>query len=39
MQDCQAKATVNETMTLFTRKLTYIKKVVKCYNWSIALYG
>jgi hypothetical protein len=30
-----AKATINKMMNLFTSKLTYIKRVVKCYNWSI----
>jgi hypothetical protein len=35
------KAVFNKKKTLFTRKLvlTLRKKLVKCYIWSIALYG
>jgi hypothetical protein len=36
-----AKATFNKKKTLFTSKsdLNSRKKLVKCYIWSIALYG
>jgi hypothetical protein len=36
-----AKAAFNRKKTLFTRKLDLNlgKKLVKCYIWSIALYG
>jgi hypothetical protein len=36
-----AKAAFNKKKTLFTNKLdlNLRKKLVKCYNWSIALYG
>jgi hypothetical protein len=36
-----AKAAFNKKKTLFTRKLdlNLKKKLVKCYIWSIALYG
>jgi hypothetical protein len=36
-----AKAAINRKMTLFTSKLELQlrKKLVKCYIWSIALYG
>jgi hypothetical protein len=36
-----AKAALNRKKTLFTSKLDMNsrKKLVKCYNWSIALYG
>jgi hypothetical protein len=36
-----AKAAFNKKKTLFTSKLDLIlrKKLVKCYIWSIALYG
>jgi hypothetical protein len=35
------KAAFNEKRTLFTRKmdLELRKKLVKCYIWSMALYG
>jgi hypothetical protein len=35
------KATFNKKKTLFTRKvdLELRKKLVKCYIWSLALYG
>jgi hypothetical protein len=35
------KAAFNKKKTLFTSKLdlNLRKKLVKCYNWSIALYG
>ena len=36
-----AKAAINNTKTLFTSKLdlNLRKKLVKCYIWSMALYG
>jgi hypothetical protein len=36
-----AKAAFNKTMALFTGKmdLELRKKLVKCYIWSVALYG
>jgi hypothetical protein len=36
-----AKATFNKKRTLFTSTLNleFRKKLVKCYDWSIALYG
>jgi hypothetical protein len=36
-----AKAAFSKKKVLFTRKLVLNlrKKLVKCYNWSIALYG
>jgi hypothetical protein len=36
-----AKAEFNKKKNLFTRKLdlNLRKKLVKCYNWSVALYG
>jgi hypothetical protein len=36
-----AKAAFNKKQTLFTSKLDFNlrKKLVKCYIWSIALYG
>jgi len=36
-----AKAAINKKKTLFTRKLdlNLRKKIVKCYIWSMALYG
>jgi len=36
-----AKAAFNEKKTLFTSKLdlNLRKKLVKCYTWSMALYG
>ena len=36
-----AKAAFNKTKTLFTSKLdlNLMKKLVKCYIWSMALYG
>jgi hypothetical protein len=36
-----AKAAFNKKKTLFTSKLDLVlrKKLVKCYFWSIALYG
>ena len=36
-----AKATFNKKKTLFTSKLdlNFRKKLVKCYIWSMALYG
>jgi len=36
-----AKAAFNSNRTLFTRKLDLElrKKLVKCYIWSVALYG
>jgi hypothetical protein len=36
-----AKAAFNQKKTLFTRKLPFNlrKKLVKCYIWSMALYG
>ena len=36
-----AKAAFNKKKTLFTSKLdlNLRKKLVKCYNWSMALYG
>jgi len=36
-----AKATFNKKKTLFTSKLVLNlrKKLVKCYIWSMALYG
>jgi hypothetical protein len=36
-----AKATFNKKKTLFTSKLdlNLRKKLVKCYIWSVALYG
>jgi hypothetical protein len=37
----KAKVVSSEKITLFTRKLdlNLRKKLVKCYIWSIALYG
>jgi hypothetical protein len=35
----KAKAAFNKKKTLFTSKLNLRKKLVKCYIWSIALYG
>jgi hypothetical protein len=34
-----AKAAFNKKKTLFPSKLQLRKKLVKCYIWSIALYG
>ena len=36
-----AKATFNKKQTLFANKLILSsqKKLVKCYNWDIVLYG
>jgi hypothetical protein len=41
MQDCHIKAAFNTKKTLFTSKLDLNLKTrgVKCYIWSIALYG
>ena len=34
-----AKTAVRNKKTLFTIKLDFKEKLVKCYLWSIALYG
>jgi len=41
MRSCMAKAAFNKKRTLFTSTLDLElrKKLVKCYVWSIALYG